>query len=89
MVFPSGSLNLIRFHLSLTLCSLQSYPKTCYKFLMEGFKGLFGHLTETTVRSFSWSDEWEVNHGNKTVRLLKTTFEGRRDVIVRLLSVER
>lgn len=89
MVFPSGSPDLIRFRLSLTLCSLQSNPQTCYKFLMEAFKGVFGHLVETTVRALSWNDDWEVNHENKTVRLLKTTFEERRDAIDRLLSVER
>lgn len=56
---------------------------------MEGFDGMFGHLLDSTVRSFSWNDDWEVNHEHKTVRLLKTTFEERRDAIDRLLSVEK
>ncbi|KAI7778606.1 hypothetical protein LA080_001936 [Diaporthe eres] len=68
---------------------LQSYPQTCYKLLMEGYHGVFGHLIEPTVNSFSWNDDWEVNHKQKTVRLLKTTSEERRDAIDRLLSLER
>lgn len=74
---------------NLTLFSLQSYPKTCYELLMEGYDGVFGHLIEPTVRAFSWNDDWDVKHERKTVRLLKTTFEERRDAFDRLLSVER
>lgn len=56
---------------------------------MKGYDGVFGHLIESTVNSFSWNDDWEVNDEHKTVRLLKTTFEERRDAIDRLLSAER
>lgn len=56
---------------------------------MDGYDGVFGHLIQPTVNSFSWNDDWEVNHVNKTVKLLKTTFEKRRDAINRLLSAER
>jgi 8-oxo-dGTP pyrophosphatase MutT (NUDIX family) len=41
------------------------------------------------VKHFSWNDDWEVNHEHKTVKLLKTTLEARRDAIDRLLSAER
>lgn len=54
---------------------------------MEGYYGVFGHPIEPTVNSFSWNDDWEVNHNKKNVRLLKTTFEERRDAIDRLLSL--
>lgn len=87
--------NLIDFRASqpeittLTLFSLQSYPQTCYKLLMEGYDGVFGHLIEPTVNSFSWNHDWEVNHEHRTVKLLKTTFEERRDAIDHLLSAER
>lgn len=50
---------------------------------------MFGHLIESTVNSFSWNNDWEVNDEHKTVRLLKTTFEERRDAIDRILSAER
>lgn len=73
----------------LTLFSLPSYPQTCYKLLADGYDGVFGHLIEPTVNSFSWNDDWEVNHEHKTVRLLKTTFEERRDAIDRILLPER
>ncbi|KAH8748642.1 thiamine pyrophosphokinase-related protein [Diaporthe sp. PMI_573] len=65
---------------------LQSYPQTCYDLLMEGYDGVFGHLIEPTVKRFSWNDDWEVNHEHKTVKLLKTTLEARRDAIDRLLT---
>ncbi|KAG6362459.1 hypothetical protein INS49_010689 [Diaporthe citri] len=68
---------------------LQSYPSACYKLLMGGYDGVFGHLIEPTVNKFSWNDDWEVNHEHKTVKLLKTTFEKRRDAIDHLLSAER
>lgn len=74
---------------NLTLFSLQSYPKDCYELRMEGYDGAFGHLIESTVMTFSWNHDWEVNHEEKTVRLLRTTFEERRDAIDRLLLVER
>lgn len=74
---------------ALTLFSLQSYPQTCYKLLMEGYDGVFGHLIKPTVTSFSWNDDWEINYGHETVRLLKTTLEERRDAIDRLLSAQR
>lgn len=83
--FPRGTTQ----KTDLTLFSLQSFPKTCYEFHIEGYDGAFGHLIEPTVKSFSWNTDWEVNHEYKTVRLLKTTFEKRRDAIDRLLSVER
>lgn len=63
----------------LTLFSLSSYPQSCYRLLMGGYDGVFGYLIELTVNSFSWNDDWEVNYRHKTVRLLKTTFEDRRD----------
>jgi 8-oxo-dGTP pyrophosphatase MutT (NUDIX family) len=68
---------------------LQQYPDTCYEFLIEGFAGVYGHLVEATVQGFTWDEHWELNHDDRTVRLLGGSFDARRDALEKTLQAER
>ncbi|KAG4427651.1 hypothetical protein IFR05_016866 [Cadophora sp. M221] len=68
---------------------LPEYPEGCYEFLIEGFAGVFGHLIEPTVKSFSWNKHWAVDHDKKTVKLLGDSFETRRSGLEETLVHER
>jgi 8-oxo-dGTP pyrophosphatase MutT (NUDIX family) len=80
---------LSRSHTFTDTASLPQYPDGCYKFLIEGFPGVFGHLIEPTVTSFTWNKNWLVNHDRKTVQLLGTTFEARTNALEETLIFER
>ncbi|KAL1604895.1 hypothetical protein SLS60_004435 [Paraconiothyrium brasiliense] len=69
--------------------SLPQYPETCYKLLLEGFSGVFGHLIEPTVQKFTWNSHWAVDHGKRTVKLLGDSFEARKNGLEDTLEYER
>ena len=60
-----------------------------YRFLVRGFDCPFGYLLEGTVTAFSWPNYWEVNHQDKTAKLLGRSLEERNEQIHETLVAER
>ncbi|KAJ9616334.1 hypothetical protein H2200_000052 [Cladophialophora chaetospira] len=73
----------------LPIPGLPEYPSTCYDFVVQGYNGTFGHLIEPIVRSFTWSNKWEVDHEQRKVVLLGNDFEARRDNLRETLRAEK
>jgi 8-oxo-dGTP pyrophosphatase MutT (NUDIX family) len=48
-----------------------------YKFLINGYSCPFGYLLPRTIHNFTWSQAWDIDHHEKTVKLLGSSLEER------------
>jgi 8-oxo-dGTP pyrophosphatase MutT (NUDIX family) len=64
-------------------------PELLYKFLINGYKGTFGHVLPTIMQAINWGEKWEVDHEHKTLKLLGSSLDERNKNVHDTLVAER
>ncbi len=54
-----------------------------------GYEGVFGHMLESVVNAFSWQESWEVDHQERSVKLIGSGLPERNEVMHVTLISER